>query len=225
MSHRESCGRESCGTTVSFSAYGRGLRQGAGKSCAAGLLLGLGVAIVASECAFAGPKKTDCPASQKINGTCTINGFINNIGDPGGFAGAVLSNEGVNGIVQSSSHSLEAIRQRRLQESRKKCADGFERVGNQCRAWGNRGDVRRLKGEMDLALADLITALGLAPKAPTFLRLRGEILRLKGDIARSIADFSEAIEINPGDIEAYAGRGVAHESNGDIAPTSRPPCG
>jgi len=133
------------------------------------LLLGFSAAIVglASEQAYAA-EAAKCSAENAITGKCSINDFINNrISDPGGFAGAAVSNEGLNGVAQASGYSLEAIRQRRLQESRKTCPDGFERVGNQCRQRSGPAKANEPSGDMTLTRGIRPNAADAFPYART----------------------------------------------------------
>ena len=77
-------------------------------------------------------------------------------------------------------------------------------------AYGLRGNLRLIRQEFDLALADYNKIIELAPNIPGIHQIynnRGVILALKGDGAGAIKDFDKAIAISPGYAEAYSSRG------------------
>jgi len=70
-----------------------------------------------------------------VAGNCTFTGTASNggVGTAAGFTVAALASEGLNDIVQASTtSSLAAVRERRLQEAQQ-CPEGFDRVAGECR--------------------------------------------------------------------------------------------
>ena len=94
-----------------------------------------------------------------------------------------------------------------------KKSDGAKAKGKAYRA---RADLYERDGEFDQALEDLGAALKLEPKSGALHRRRGELyLRLrKPDLA--ISDFYKAASVNLEDKDAYFGRGMAYEMQGDM---------
>ena len=81
----------------------------------------------------------------------------------------------------------------------------------------NRGEVRRLKGELDLSLKDLNKAVELEGKSATARSKRGDTYRYLGDYARALDDYGYAINAYPNFAYAYTGRGLTYEKMGDLA--------
>ncbi len=79
-----------------------------------------------------------------------------------------------------------------------------------------RGDLHERAGDIDEALADFTSALKLEPKNGPLLRRRGELYLRLSKPAQAITDFYQATSLNLGDREAYFGRGVAYELQGDL---------
>lgn len=79
-----------------------------------------------------------------------------------------------------------------------------------------RADLRERESEFDGALADLTAALKLQPKSGALHRRRGELYLRLSKPSAAISDFYKAASINLEDREAYFGRGVAYELQGDM---------
>ncbi len=77
-----------------------------------------------------------------------------------------------------------------------------------------RARIRHEQANYEGALADLSTAIDLAPHNPLFYNNRGVNRAYKGDLDRAIADFSKAIELDPRFVEAYVNRGNAYSNKG-----------
>jgi tetratricopeptide (TPR) repeat protein len=75
----------------------------------------------------------------------------------------------------------------------------------------SRGVERKRAGDIDGAIADYSTAIGLNPKDPFGYNNRANAWRDKGDLARAIADYTAALKIDPGYTAAYVNRGRVHE--------------
>lgn len=72
------------------------------------------------------------------------------------------------------------------------------------RAIGNRGNARaRAGGRMDEALADLNTAIGLAPYSPDPVLNRGVVLEQSGRFDEAAADYRAVLAAIPGDPSAW----------------------
>jgi tetratricopeptide (TPR) repeat protein len=65
-------------------------------------------------------------------------------------------------------------------------------------------------GELDAAITDETTAIGIAPAAAMPLHARGDSYKAKRDYERAIADFSAALRIDPKDFGARLGRGETY---------------
>lgn len=79
-----------------------------------------------------------------------------------------------------------------------------------------RGDIFERDQEFDRALSDFGAALKLAPKDGPLLRRRGELYLRLNKPAQAISDFYNATSVNLEDKDAYFGRGVAYELQGDM---------
>lgn len=79
-----------------------------------------------------------------------------------------------------------------------------------------RADLFERSTEFERALADLTAALKLQPKNGPLLRRRGELFLRLNRPAQAITDFYNATAVNLEDKDAYFGRGVAYELQGDI---------
>jgi tetratricopeptide (TPR) repeat protein len=91
-----------------------------------------------------------------------------------------------------------------------------ETRGNRARAYNDRGEAYRFKGEHDRAIADYGRALELDPNCTEAYNNRGlaywyegEHDRAIADLGRAIADYGRAYELNPThpDYWAYCGKG------------------
>ena len=88
----------------------------------------------------------------------------------------------------------------------------IERHPTDARAFTNRGEAYRRKGELMLAIADLSRAIELDPKDPMPFYDRGIAYSDQGEADRVIADYSEAIRLNPDDALYYNNRGSPHRA-------------
>jgi hypothetical protein len=82
--------------------------------------------------------------------------------------------------------------------------------------YGNRGNLWRLKGDLEHALADLDIQIRMHPKDSFGYLLRGDTYRYKGDLDRAIADYNAALKIEPDAISTFTGLGLAYEKAGDL---------
>jgi len=64
------------------------------------------------------------------------------------------------------------------------------------RAYIERGEAYRAKGQYDAALADLDQAVGLDRSSPAAFAGRGLIHRLRSDYDRAIADYNVAVTLD-----------------------------
>ena len=78
-----------------------------------------------------------------------------------------------------------------------------------------RGEIWRLKGDLDKSLADLNKAVELNPSSPVSLSYRGETLRRMGKLPAALDDFNKSIRLVPDAIIAYTGRGLTYEDMGN----------
>ena len=69
----------------------------------------------------------------------------------------------------------------------------------------SRGVVWRIRGRLDLALADHNQALKLDPELAEAYCNRGNVWRKKGDYYRSMADYAKALEVRPDHAPAFHG--------------------
>jgi tetratricopeptide (TPR) repeat protein len=83
-------------------------------------------------------------------------------------------------------------------------------------AYANRGEARRMIGDLDAAVADQDQAIGLDPKYAGAYTNRGEARREKGDLDAAIADHDQAIRLNPKYVVAYIRRGNVKRDKGDV---------
>ena len=85
--------------------------------------------------------------------------------------------------------------------------------------YANRGEARRLAGNLALALQDQNRAIELyagGPGVALGLVFRGDTLRYLGETERALADYNEAIRVEPAFAPAYTGRGLTYERAGDL---------
>jgi tetratricopeptide (TPR) repeat protein len=83
------------------------------------------------------------------------------------------------------------------------------------RAYSARGEAKRLKGELDRAMADHDEAIRLHPVAEVYGN-RALTWKAKGDLDRAIGDYDEAILLNPNYAAAYAARGNIFRLKGEF---------
>lgn len=79
-----------------------------------------------------------------------------------------------------------------------------------------RAETLERAGNFEPALADLAAALKLEPKSGALYRRRGELYLRLNKASAAISDFYKAASIDLSDREAYFGRGVAYELQGDL---------
>jgi tetratricopeptide (TPR) repeat protein len=91
-----------------------------------------------------------------------------------------------------------------------------EKKSRRIEAYINRGSAYRLKGELDLAIADLGKALQLNPMLPRALVARAAIHAAKGNLDQAIAGYTKAIAAQPKSVEAYHGRAIVYRSKGQL---------
>jgi tetratricopeptide (TPR) repeat protein len=72
-----------------------------------------------------------------------------------------------------------------------------------------RASVRKLRGELDDALADCDKAVELSPSSAAYQN-RGQLYLLKKDTTAALADFNRSIEIDPNNAFPYRSRGEAN---------------
>ena len=89
--------------------------------------------------------------------------------------------------------------------------------------YNNRGQAWRIKGDLDVALADHDKAVALNPKFPLAYNSRGIVWEKKGDLKKALADFNKAIELDPEYPSAYYNRSGLYERMGDL-PAGRLRC-
>lgn len=80
----------------------------------------------------------------------------------------------------------------------------------------NRGVERKLKGDLDGALADYTEAIRLNPTDFFAFNNRANVRRDKGDLAGAVADYTEAVRLEPDYAAAYTNRGLVQERMGDL---------
>jgi tetratricopeptide (TPR) repeat protein len=71
----------------------------------------------------------------------------------------------------------------------------------------NRGWLRCLLGQFELALADCSQAISIDPNNPEAYRSRAAVYERRRDFGSAIADMTRLLELRPGDADAYAQRG------------------
>ena len=64
-------------------------------------------------------------------------------------------------------------------------------------AYSNRGEVKRVKGDLDGAIADLNKAIEIDPNCAVAYNNRSEARLQKGDLAGALADYDRAAELKP----------------------------
>jgi len=74
---------------------------------------------------------------------------------------------------------------------------GKEPTKNRAIAYIHRGNVYRVKGDYDRAIADLDKAITLDPKSVAAYISRGHAYQGKSDLDRSIIDYNKAIILDP----------------------------
>lgn len=80
--------------------------------------------------------------------------------------------------------------------------------------YNDRGEAYRLKGQLDLAIADYNKAIAINPKFARAYSNRGIAYRFKGDFDQAISDYDKALEIEPTFAQFYANRAVAYYYKG-----------
>jgi tetratricopeptide (TPR) repeat protein len=105
----------------------------------------------------------------------------------------------------------------RLDDAIQDCTEALVLDPQYYLAYANRGEFRRLTGEMALAFKDLDKAIELSPKSPVALTYRGGALREAGQLQRALRDFDEAIRNVPDFLAAFVGRGLTYEKINDRA--------
>jgi hypothetical protein len=83
--------------------------------------------------------------------------------------------------------------------------------------YANRGEIWRLKGDLDRALIEQEQSVRLDPKSPLPFLSRGDTYRYRGDFNRAFADYDQALRLTPDYIPAFVGRGLTFEKLGNIA--------
>jgi tetratricopeptide (TPR) repeat protein len=82
-------------------------------------------------------------------------------------------------------------------------------------AYSARGEAKRLKGDLDGAMADHNEAIRVHPSPEVYVN-RALTWKAKGDPDRAIGDYDEAILLNPNYAAAYAARGNIFRLKGDF---------
>jgi tetratricopeptide (TPR) repeat protein len=85
----------------------------------------------------------------------------------------------------------------------------FTKTDRAAWAFGLRGIIWKLKGELDIAIADFSEAIRLDPNNAAFYTNRGWALLGKKEYDKAIADCNEAIRLDPKNAAAYTNRGWA----------------
>jgi Na+/H+ antiporter NhaD/arsenite permease-like protein/Tfp pilus assembly protein PilF len=91
-----------------------------------------------------------------------------------------------------------------------------EKKSSRIDAYIYRASAYRLKGDLDLAIADLNNALRLSPNMPRALKARAEVYAAKGDLNQAITDYTTAVAAQPNSAEAYHGRAIAYLGEGEL---------
>ena len=65
------------------------------------------------------------------------------------------------------------------------------------KAYRNRGNARRAKGDLDGAIEDYDQAIEIDPRNARYHNNRGNLRRAKGDLDGAIEDYDRAIQIDP----------------------------
>jgi tetratricopeptide (TPR) repeat protein len=84
------------------------------------------------------------------------------------------------------------------------------------RYYGNRGDIARLKGDLNQSLRDVDKALTLHKKSSLLHTYRGNALRYLGRLPEAVEAFESALRIAPDYVAAYVGRGLTYEKQADF---------
>ncbi|MCI0341201.1 MAG: tetratricopeptide repeat protein, partial [Planctomycetales bacterium] len=84
-------------------------------------------------------------------------------------------------------------------------------------AYGNRGNARKLLGDLDGALADYDQVIRLDPGDPRGYLGRGIVRDARGDRRGAIADFGESLRLDPAPPAAWNNRGNARAAVGELA--------
>jgi tetratricopeptide (TPR) repeat protein len=80
----------------------------------------------------------------------------------------------------------------------------------------NRGELKRVKGDLDGALNDYNRTIELKPDSFIAFNNRGLVKRAKGDLDGALEDFNKAIELKPDLGSAYSNRALVKKSKGDL---------
>jgi tetratricopeptide (TPR) repeat protein len=83
--------------------------------------------------------------------------------------------------------------------------------------YANRGEIWRLRGDLERALMEQDHSVRLDPKSPLPFMARGNTYRYKGEFNRALADYDQALRLTPDYIPAFVGRGLTFEKAGDVA--------
>jgi len=103
-----------------------------------------------------------------------------------------------------------------LDEKVRCCTEAIRLKPDYAEAYTNRGNARRVKGDLDGALADYAKALRLKPDLGDAYNNRGVARADKGDLDGAVKDYAEAIRLKPDFAEAYNNRGNARGVKGDL---------
>jgi tetratricopeptide (TPR) repeat protein len=83
-------------------------------------------------------------------------------------------------------------------------------------AWARRGEVHRLLGKQDLAVADCTEAIRIDPRQAEAYATRGSAYRMKGQLDLAVADCTQAVGLDPANLLAWYNRGEAYRLKGDL---------
>jgi lipoprotein NlpI len=86
-------------------------------------------------------------------------------------------------------------------------------IGGQ--AWGMKGRLHFMTGNVDSAIADYVESIRLDPKRVVFYMERGNAWMSKGEVDLALADFDQVTKLDGNVVAAYIGRGNAYRSKGD----------
>lgn len=120
--------------------------------------------------------------------------------------------KGLSDYISVLSASLENIpleKQKVLEESEQHFTEAL-RMKMSPHIYQQRGDVRHLKGETGLAIADYDKAIEQDPSNAEFYHKRGDAYYAKDDLSSAIDDYETAINLKHDYASAYANRGDAY---------------